>query len=170
MDTNINYRITSDTHFNHLKEMIEYCNRPANYEQKIIKWLLQIPKKDILIHLWDICIREDIKIHKEYIQKIQCKKILVKGNHDRKSNNWYLNNWWDFVCNSFILWYEWKNILFQHQPDILRTDYQVHWHYHNSNHRWNFTNDKCFLYAQELFNYQPILLRNLLEWWKKKSN
>ena len=163
-----NYWITSDTHFNHI-QMMEYCWRPANFEAKIFKWLQEIPSTDILICLWDICIREDQRVHDEFIKPLKCRKMLVKWNHDRKSNNWYLNNWWDFVCNSFELWFENKYILFTHEPDATRTWYQVHWHYHNSDHRWNFKHPKAFLYSPELFKYKPTLLRNLLSMKKEKK-
>lgn len=128
------YLIT-DTHFNHEK-IKEYCGRPDNYEDIIWKGLKQISTDSILIHLGDICIGDDENINNGF-KSLLCKKILVKGNHDRKSDNWYLEHGWDFVCDKFQIERFGKKIMFSHTPSIDdgEFDINIHGHFHNTLHR-----------------------------------
>ena len=107
--------LISDTHFNH-KKIIEYCNRPLDYEERIAKSLSLVHKEDILIHLGDICCGKDVGVHKKYIQPIKGRKILVRGNHDSKSDFWYMDHGWDFVCDSFTLEKYGATMCFSHIP------------------------------------------------------
>lgn len=128
----MNYYLTTDTHFNHTK-MIEYCNRPENFEGIILENILKVVKDDdVLIHLGDICIGKDEENH-IFIQSLKCKKILVKGNHDNKSNQWYLEHGWDFVCDKFYMKFEGKIICFSHTPQKDNGDFDIniHGHFHN---------------------------------------
>lgn len=131
------YLIT-DTHFNHKEAMCNWCGRPDNYEDLIFKSFLQLKENDILIHLGDICIGGDEYWH-EKLSGIKCKKWLIKGNHDRKSNTWYLNHGWDFVCDQFRDKYFGKLIMFSHKPVVWDGEYDIniHGHFHNSDHRRN---------------------------------
>ncbi len=54
--------ITTDTHFDHAN-MIKYCGRPENFNEIIWKGLEQIKNNDILIHLGDLCIGNDVENH-----------------------------------------------------------------------------------------------------------
>lgn len=65
-----------------------------------------------------------------------CRSILVKGNHDSKSYNWYLQNGWDWVCDTFTLERHGKTILFSHEPKAWDGyfDINIHGHLHNSQH------------------------------------
>lgn len=160
--------ITSDTHFNHAK-MLEF-GRPPDYEQRIVKGLSVIDSKDTLIHLGDICIGEDEMVHQKFIQPIPGRKILVVGNHDRKSYNWYLEHGWDFVCDMFYWKAFGKHILFSHTPKPKRSinfwDYNIHGHLHNNTHHLpqykNILTDKHLLLALENTNYLPVILENFI--------
>lgn len=122
--------LTSDTHFGHAN-MIPYCGRPENFTDIELKNFKKIPAEDMLIHLGDICIGKDEMWHSK-IQEIPCRKILVRGNHDEKSNSWYLSHGWDFVCETFTLKFHKKKIIFSHQPQQLgRNDFNIHGHFHN---------------------------------------
>lgn len=133
----MNIYLISDTHFNHNK-MVEYCNRPENHTELIKKNLFvfnsTIRKDDVFIHLGDVCIGKDEEIHNEVIVPLACKKWLVKGNHDRKSDSWYMNHGWDFVADSFKGKYFGKEILFSHCPmkDDGKFDVNVFGHFHNN--------------------------------------
>ena len=80
--------------------------------------------------------KDDI-VHKFIVDELKCKKILVKGNHDSKSNSWYLEHGWDFVCEEFKDTLYGKNILFSHYPKVWDGvyDLNIHGHFHNSDHR-----------------------------------
>src|SRR6056297_2346337 len=101
--------VIADTHFNHYK-LIPDCGRPANFGELLKRGLKQPQKNDILIHLGDVCVGNDKEIHQDIIAKFPYTKILVRGNHDGKSNNWYLNHGWDFVCEQFKDTYFGKSI------------------------------------------------------------
>lgn len=150
------YYIISDTHFNH-KQMIEYCGRPENFNDIIWKNLEQLNDDIILIHLGDICIGGDKEVHKR-LSKFKFKKILVKGNHDHKSNTWYLSHGWDFVCEEFRSNLYGHNILFSHKPVENECDINIHGHLHNSDTENKYTG----LYSPELQDYKPVELEKFI--------
>lgn len=160
--------LIADTHFNH-PEMVRDCGRRQDFEEQIWKGLAQIPQKDILVHLGDICIGRDKEIH-EQLRQYSFGKILVKGNHDNKSNNWYLNNGWDFVCEQFKDRYFKQRILFSHVPRALEEGYDIniHAHFHNINEKYHekelvdIKNEQQRLFVLEYIGYRPILLENFL--------
>ena len=174
------YWLTADTHFNH-KVMEEYCGRPKDFESKILEGLDKIPVTDILIHLGDICIGKDEGVHDLFIKNIRCRKWLIKGNHDRKSNNWYLSRHWDFVADTFSITLFAKKILFSHTPQKDNGfDLNIHGHFHNQlprllKKRWVVEDEeernkydisvltpKHKLLALEYTNYQPVSLESFI--------
>lgn len=185
------YLIT-DTHFYH-DNMIPYCGRPENFTELVGINLLKVgfTEDDLLIHLGDICIGNDQLAHDLYIKPLRCKKWLVKGNHDHKSNHWYLNNGWDWVGSKFQDKFFGKNIMFSHAPqhfeEIVETqfgagsfDLNIHGHFHNNMHRLlegryvvdgekernevdlaNLT-PRHKLLSLEYSEYKPVLLENFI--------
>lgn len=176
----MSYLLTTDTHFFHDK-MMEYCGRPDGFESIIQSNFNKIKPDDVLIHLGDICIGRDLEAHEKFIQPLECKKWLIRGNHDKKSDSWYLRNGWDFIASSITLYKFGKTIVLSHQP-VLDGDYDfnVHGHFHNNlsrlkSKKWvdddeeernkdNLSNltDKHILLSIEETKYQPILLRNMI--------
>ena len=65
--------------------------------------LAQIKKTDTLVLIGDVCIGKDAEIHKRYIVPLKCRKVLVLGNHDRKSIHWYLTHGRDEVHRILLL-------------------------------------------------------------------
>jgi len=129
--------LTTDTHFNH-KKIQEYCGRPDGFEQKIVSGWKDLRKdKHILIHLGDVCIGRETEAHEKYIIPLTVKKILVKGNHDKKSNTWYMEHGWDWVCESMTFKRGGKNVLLSHEPKVWDGywDINIHGHFHNANYR-----------------------------------
>ena len=162
------YWIIADTHFGHYK-MMDYCERPKNFEDIILKNLSKnINETDCLIHLGDVCIGEDSKWNSKLLvtaSLLTGKTILVKGNHDSKSDSWYYQHGWDFVCETFTLNKYGYNILFSHIPQDGNFDINIHGHLHNVNRRKevNIKLDKHILYAPEYENYRPITLKHIIE-------
>lgn len=141
--------LTTDTHFYHDK-MTQYCHRPENHTEITGNNLLALnghmTSSDVLIHLGDICIGKDEEAHELYIEPLRCKKWLIRGNHDSKSNLWYLAHGWDWVGYKFQDILFGKSILFSHTPVEYREtpsllwgsdafDLNIHGHYHNTLHR-----------------------------------
>jgi len=164
--------ITSDTHFQHQK-MIEYCHRPQDFDQLIWNGLKIIQENDVLIHLGDICFgKSDIETHFHLQGGVKGTKILVRGNHDRKTALWYMDHGWDFVCDKLSgVWFG-KRILFTHepQPKEKNIDMNIHGHFHNAainyamNEFRNFEYDPKWhrLLALEYTNYKPVDLEKII--------
>jgi calcineurin-like phosphoesterase family protein len=166
----MSFYLIADTHFLH-KMLVDKGYRKLNFEETILKNLSKLTEKDVLIHLGDVGLGKEWFIHDTYIKPLKCKKWLVRGNHDNKSNTWYLNNGWDFVCHKFYDHYFGKYILFSHKPREIddKIDLNIHGHFHNSDHRWrepeliDRLTDRHKLFCLEEANYQPILLSTFIE-------
>jgi len=163
--------LISDTHFYHSSQVTKGF-RPANFEEKIKESLEKIPDNALLIHLGDVSLSREQEVHYKFIQPLKCKKWLVTGNYDSKSDNWYLNRGWDFVGKLFMIDLYGERILFSHKPQKI-TDktisLNIHGHFHNACHRWHDpkltdrVTDKHRLFALEYTNYQTVLLETFLK-------
>ena len=137
----MNHWIISDTHFNHLK-LEEWGGRSGDWQETLWEGMTSIPEGDVLIHLGDICIGEDSVIH-ESIALLKCKKILVRGNHDKKSAQWYYEHGWDFVCDGLELQFHGHYLYLSHRPQRPTSyfTYNIHGHTHGNMHRSEEYND-----------------------------
>lgn len=160
---------TSDTHFNH-KKLIEY-GRPTDFEEKIKQNLFKL-QGDLLIHCGDFCIGEDensMRIWREVTSGFK-KTILVRGNHDNKSDSWYIERGFDFVCDKIETRYFGKRIIFSHipLPREYGIDLNIHGHMHGNTHRLEgpiaafYDPEYHFDLAPEIRNYAPVNLAKLL--------
>ncbi len=156
----MNYWLISDTHFNHSKLQLNIWNG-----------LMGIPAGDTLIHLGDICIGDDTDIHIA-IAAYPFKKILVRGNHDKQSVNWYTEHGWDFVCDQIGLQFHGVDILLSHRPmppDTWRWRYNIHGHTHGNMHRaeeysaWYDAKNFHIDISPEIVGYAPIRLDTLMK-------
>lgn len=169
----MNYWIISDTHFSHRK-LDEWGGRSGNWEEKIWRDIAAIPTGDVLIHLGDICIGNDEEVH-QTLKGSDCKRILVRGNHDKKSYNWYLEHGWDFVCDGLELLYMGHYLHLTHRPARPQgnTTWNIHGHTHGNMHRSEEYND---FYSKEyhldispeLVGYTPLRLDTFLKQLKSR--
>lgn len=169
----INWLIT-DTHFND-DEMTDICGRPLNCTELIISNLKYVvAEQDVLIHLGDVITGKE-SVLLDLMSQVKCKtKVLIKGNHDKKSNNWFKNNGFDFICNSLVI----DEILLSHKP--LKefpsgVKYNVHGHFHNFDFMKNDTECAPYynpevhkLYALEYEDYKPVNLKEFVLKFKKE--
>ena len=148
--------------------LIENEYRPKDFQHKIYMGLQNINKNDVLIHLGDICIGDDSPNNLFLTSSVDCKKILVRGNHDNKSDSWYYEHGWDFVCDLFVLKKFGKRIVFSHEPIPQHgADLNIHGHWHDNDHRiepdfYHWYGDKHRLLALEHTNYKPVELHKFL--------
>lgn len=151
--------VTSDLHFNHQK-LIDNGIRPPNYEEKLIKqWNGNVKDTDTVIILGDISWNCDLS----KLNKLKGKKILVRGNHDKKSCESYMQHF-DFACESFKLTYKGVNIVFTHQPlPKVDVDLNIHGHLHN---RPNYEKKKHYLISLENMGYGVFSLPFIVKHWK----
>ncbi len=157
------YWIISDTHFND-PAMVHYCGRPENHTDITVKNCRNlIGKDDVLIHLGDVIFQRASEL-KGYLDQIPGKKWLVRGNHDQRSDSWYLNHGFDFVADYIQI----GNLFFSHQPRFFKHDdvrFVLHGHLHNTSHH-NYgmkIPDYNFLFSLEIENYKPVPLDEWVE-------
>lgn len=174
MNRNIkDYWLISDTHFNHLR-LEEWNKRSGSWQEELWSGLLGIPKEDTLIHLGDICIGHDQEIH-EKISILPCKKILVRGNHDKKSHQWYSDHGWDFVCDGLELLFNGHYLHLTHRPARPQgnTTWNIHGHthgyIHNDEDYKDYYSDQYHIdISPEIVGYKPIILETLMRGVGKK--
>lgn len=160
--------IITDTHLGH-ENMKHLCNRPDDFTEQIFSNLSILEHNDTLIHLGDVA-WGDVMLRR--FLDLPFKKILVRGNHDQKSTFSYMNDGFDFVCNTFTAKMEGLDILFSHHPQYFHHhDINIHGHMHNLS-REDFSCTHLPL-SLENMNYKPIKLDksfiNAIRGWKKNS-
>ncbi len=121
--------VIPDTHLGH-ENIKKYCNRPDNFEQLIeTNWNSTITAKDTVIHLGDISFNEN------WIERLGSwsgRKILVRGNHDKKPQDFYLNCGFTAVVEELVIDFDNVIILFSHRPRFGHGyDINFHGHQHN---------------------------------------
>lgn len=87
--------ITSDTHFFH-RRIIEYENRPfgsvEEMNEKLIEnWNSVVLPQDLVYHLGDFALNVGDDKVKEILDRLNGEIVLVSGNHDKKSFDFYRN-------------------------------------------------------------------------------
>jgi len=166
------YFLITDTHLGHIKMVEEWKERPKGYEDKILKAVYkEVPEEVVLIHLGDVCFGEDRYWHEMYLRHAHdLRNVLVLGNHDGKSDSWYYDRGWDFVCRDFSIKILGFHILFSHKPEAdCGYDLNIHGHFHNNEHRslepkmLAVKNDKQRLLAIESWQYKPVSLDEFLK-------
>ena len=167
----MNYYI-SDCHFFH-QNVLHLANRPYSTveemnEDIILRWNARITNDDDVYILGDMFFRfDDIQQVKDILNRLNGKKHLIKGNHDR-----FLKQirWQDYF-ESFDLYKEIADgdrfVILFHYPieewnGFYRNSYMVYGHVHD-----NFTNVKYhprkLNAGVEVNNYEPKTLDELIE-------
>lgn len=152
--------ILSDTHFGH-ENIIKYCNRPFTSVQEmdeamIKNWNSVVDREDTVLHLGDFGLgkREYIR---DIIGKLNGKKILIKGNHDHWSDEFYRDAGFWYVSKFPIVY---RNFyILSHAPiemPHICCYGNLYGHVHDNPQFVDTENSKC--YCVERINYTPQLL------------
>lgn len=152
------YFLIADPHFGHEK-IIQYCDRPfANTEEMhktiIRNWNNTVKKEDTVFVLGDYAFGRELA--RTITPKLNGKKILIKGNHDRYPNRFYRDCGFDEVSAYPILF---KFCLLSHEPLQLSETtpyFNFYGHVHNDNKYVDNETSKCV--SVERINYTPIFL------------
>ena len=158
--------LISDHHFNH-SAIIKSTNRPfkdvSEMNTHMIKmWNKIVSNKDTIYHLGDFSWgnREFVR---SIVEQLNGYKILIKGNHDRKSKIFYHDVGFDSVVEGGVLL---KNkFLLTHKPVseyYIGNFHNIHGHIHNN----CVENDKSYRYFNvcvEQLDYKPILFDEIIE-------
>lgn len=156
--------LISDTHFNRAK-IATYCDRPADFTQQLIRnWCQIVKREDCVIHLGDVFIGP-VGGWREIGPLLSGRKILVRGNHDRKrSLTWWMNNGFDAAVDAMVF----RNCWVTHEPDPQEPpggELNIHGHLHNVWHGFRPNGGEPFgetrkpwqrLFAVEYTNYMPV--------------
>lgn len=173
---------TSDTHFGH-NMLIDNGHRPFDFSDRLLESLSK-NEGDLLIHCGDFCIGNDADHHQAFMLAAAGfkKKILVRGNHDNKSDAWYYKQGWDFVCEMFWGKFFGKQIIFSHMPVYKQKgqstenlysphfapEMNIHGHLHGDNHRGGESNtvyDYSYFYdlAPERHDFKIVNLEKIVD-------
>jgi len=175
------YWIITDLHLCH-SMLISEKYRPENYEYQIFD---NIEKKlssgDVLINIGDVSIYQNSDAHEMYNTFLMYKNVkswLIRGNHDRKSYQWYLEHGWDFVADSITINRYGLKILLSHIPEknFSQFDVNIHGHFHDSDHRTyepeissRVSIDHYYLVSLEKTGYTPLSLDFIIKDFQKKK-
>jgi len=147
--------IITDTHLNHkmaLKNKWITKKQTDDFFKQRKDILLS---KNILIHLGDVSLGNDIIAHKTITNGfMRC--ILVRGNHDNHSVFWYLENGWSFVCDKFTLNMYGYEIVFTHVPIKHNKINQINICGHMHFKELSITNKIC-LPALQIFELETLI-------------
>jgi len=129
----------SDTHFNH-SNIIKYCNRPFNNVEEmneaiINNWNSIVSDEDTIYHLGDFALGTKDSII-DIVNRLNGKKYLIRGNHDRWSVSTYESFGFTVLKNAPIKIDEYK-LMLSHIPipdsQIPKGFINLHGHIHDKN-------------------------------------
>lgn len=146
--------VITDTHMNH-RAMIYSCGRPVNFTDLICEnWEKMVAPTDRVLHLGDCAWGEE---GMERLMALPGKKFLIRGNHDDKSDERYMEMGFDGVFESVIIKRFGIRMLFTHKPRFdHKADINIHGHFHDL-HREDFS--RLYLpLSLESMGYRPIAL------------
>lgn len=131
--------LTSDTHFGH-RRLVDY-GRPEDFNERIVEnWKKAVRDNNIVLHLGDLSmINKERTI--EYTSQLPGIKYLIRGNHDRHSEQWFADVGFIVIPKCYWIYkdkYDVRhNILFTHEPVLNLPDgwFNIHGHTHGNNHR-----------------------------------
>jgi calcineurin-like phosphoesterase family protein len=109
---------SSDTHYFHAN-IIKYCDRPFKTvdemnEFMIDAWNSFVDEDDLTFHLGDFSLLRPVDSDqlRDVITRLKGKKILVKGNHDKDSDSFFLDAGFKKVYDSINV----AGVLLVHYP------------------------------------------------------
>ena len=128
--------LTSDSHLGHFN-ICKYCHRPfqsrSEMDQTLIKnWNAVVPEDGIVVHCGDFMLphNEDIKEYNKYLNRLNGRVLLLRGNHDLASLDW-VSDKLIAVRDQAMIVIDGVKIFAQHYPcAAFNGDYHVYGHIH----------------------------------------
>jgi calcineurin-like phosphoesterase family protein len=146
--------LITDTHFNH-DMLVTEGYRPADFQEQICRnWSRLVLHQDTVIHLGDVIMKRPSELV-EIMKNLLGTKILVRGNHDRESDGWYIRSGFSYVAQGILIGGVWLT----HAPQVTLPDgaiINVHGHLHAGTHRTEATSAHCKLFSLEADGYGPV--------------
>lgn len=155
------YFAIADTHFYHAKlaSLRNFTNTEEMNKFIIHQWNESVGIKDTVFIVGDFALGTAIN-EKRLIKKLSGKKILILGNHDKRSLSFYEENFY-FVATRI----DWKNYIFTHEPlsfaYIPKDKINVHGHIHDNMHPElsGLLCNRNLNVSVEVINYIPYFLK-----------
>lgn len=152
--------IIADTHCGH-ENIIKYCNRPFQSVEEMNRvilnnWNNTVSKHDLVIHLGDLYLGKKADA-REFLKKLNGRKILIMGNHDHWSEAFYRECGFETVSRFPIVYNNF--FLMSHAPLQLSETtpyFNCYGHVHNDEKYQDTATSQCF--SVERINYTPYLL------------
>lgn len=164
--------VCSDTHFNHAN-IIKYCNRPYETveemdEALVDNWNSVVTNDDTVFFLGDFALGSR-DVVRDFVSKLNGRKILVRGNHDHMSDQSYKDAGFETVFKKPVIMhfdnYD-MDIQFSHAPvfDEENQYPNIYGHVHDKP-----CNDaKHYCVCMEVIDYKPIELDKVVEYFKEQ--
>lgn len=162
--------LIADTHFNH-QMLIDRGFRPTDFQDRIIQnWKEMVGENDIIIHLGDVIFKRQSELF-GILTNLPGIKILVKGNHDNKSDEWYRDNGFLIVKEDMTFSSTKGDIVLSHIPVPITEDIfmNIHGHFHDNDHRNRepeivamYDTNKHYNLALEHTDYKPVLITDII--------
>ncbi len=148
------------------KNIIQYCNRPFDNIEEMNKTIIKnwndiVSKNDTVFMLGDFALCGKDKIV-EIGQKLNGKKTLVLGNHDRASLNTYYQAGFEYVSKYPIIFNDF--FILSHEPQHISGNglyANIFAHIHD-NPIFSTVTPRSFCVSVERINYTPISFEKVL--------
>ena len=159
--------LTADHHFGHAN-IIKYENRPfmsvEEMDAALIKnWNKVVSKRDTVIVAGDVSFYNK-ESTTEIVGQLNGKKILVKGNHDQRNSQWWMDVGFDMVSDYPIIYKEW--FVIQHNPPTYINDampfFFIYGHVHGTEMYKTITKQSACV-SVERWDYAPVELARIVE-------
>ena len=163
--------VMSDTHFGH-KNVIQYC-RPnfksvEEMDETLIKnWNDTVDNDDTVFFLGDFALGPSDRLV-ELGKRLNGKKILIRGNHDRASDTKFREAGFQDIFKKPLLMHFDKfdiTIEFSHAPNQEAVYPNVYGHLHEK----GFNDKTHFCVCPEINNYKPVLLDDIVKYFKEQK-
>jgi calcineurin-like phosphoesterase family protein len=170
---------TADSHFNH-SNIINTCGRPFKNVEQMNKTLIQnwnsyITDRDHVYILGDLVFKGTGIEANEIIKKLNGKKYLIKGNHDKfiEDNSFNKDNF-EWIKDYYVLAYEKMKFILFHYPIFEWEGYfgdAIHLYGHVHNNGKNYEQKKrlevlgkrAINVGVDVNNYYPISIQTIIK-------
>lgn len=151
--------LIADLHFGH-KNAIDYCKRPFKNVTEmnnvlIKKFNKKVGKNDIVFILGDLTWLNTVSTT-QIVKSLHGFKYLIKGNHDKKGNQYYRNMGFVEVYDFPIIF---GDVILSHEPVLNTKLINIYGHLHDKAE--NNSQDR-FCVSVEKIDYEPIELIEIL--------
>ena len=169
---------TADTHFYHAN-IINICKRPfENVEQMnlalIQNWNSCVNYDDEIYILGDFMFKDGVKAN-NLLQRLNGKKYLVRGNHDRFiEEETFIQNNFEWIKDYYVLNYQRTKIVLFHYPIVEWDGYfkdaiHLHGHVHNcmrnadQKKRVSVLGKKAVNVGVDVNDFKPVSIEKILK-------